>query len=557
MKKITAVLLVMTMVLCLAGCGSNQYADIIEQLDAKNYAGAVNMIASLAAQEQAANKVVTPLTEVLADEWYVVKNNGYDVTAPESISMNNDGTCTLDGKTMTWMQLNTTEDGSMMEGLITENEENMYYFYLHNNENMMPQIELATCQMYEGGVGPGDGLATYLNHPLLPALIGYWNGLDVDENVPGYFWAYTNSIGSNEREYSYSLVPSEDESVLTLQVTAKNGYTETYTMTLEMRGEYPIVTLSDDATGAMGVYYNDSYGYDETWPEVRYTQAVKYLNRYLEGSDIYVYETETWLNGNNALSYLYGLFAELGDYKDSAEILGRFTVLEDQYTKAVIYRTDNLGNTSEYRLAAYTYNPNGTLASGYSSELNRLYGVGSDRNLMFSYDGDGKISQIQYGNITAIITPAYDEAGRLATAVAQYNTKAYDYTYTYNEAGQLVSNNNFHEYGYNYTYDYTYDAEGRLVQLVQSYESGYTYVNTTDYSYDEKGCLVSETTVYSYIITWNKKTEVSKTETITYTNDEQGRPVSAEVVTEGENTQYAEQKILYTYEDVYFYNAEA
>ena len=76
------------------------------------------------------------------------------------------------------------------------------------------------------------------------------------------------------------------------------------------------------------------------------------------------------------------------------------------------------------------------------------------------------------------------------------------------------------------------------------------------YTYDENGFLIQETMVRTYHNSYNGTTDYRYTETLTYTNDDQGYHVTAEFTTDNTSNNYQSYIITYNYEDLYFYNAD-
>jgi YD repeat-containing protein len=276
----------------------------------------------------------------------------------------------------------------------------------------------------------------------------------------------------------------------------------------------------------------------------------------------YTVEEDVSYSGNAAWKRLYEMFTALGDYKDSAEIAGRFTILKDMYTGAENNRVDNMGNEStdrEYELVKY--NSQGQVTYSETRENFRLYGGYSYGELYFFYDETGRITKIQRGsgnNVSVVITPAYDDQGRMVSATYQSNDYNHELSYPYDAQGRLIENIVWNGSD-RYWHTYTYDAAGNLVKDVYWYGWGSNYQMyryTVDYTYDAQGYLVKEVKVYeSYSDYWDEYT-LQKTYTWEYTNDAQGRPVRAqytELDRDG-STSYASQTITYHYNDLYFFD---
>ena len=83
-----------------------------------------------------------------------------------------------------------------------------------------------------------------------------------------------------------------------------------------------------------------------------------------------------------------------------------------------------------------------------------------------------------------------------------------------------------------------------------------TYESIHALTYDENGFLIREDMVDAYYDSWSGTTTYRDTTTIIYTNDAQGRHISAERTSDASNFNYKSYTITYNYEDLYFYNAD-
>ena len=192
---------------------------------------------------------------------------------------------------------------------------------------------------------------------------------------------------------------------------------------------------------------------------------------------------------------------------------------------------------------------------------------------------------------SAIIKPEYDANGNIVKAISQTNTNTYTNTYTYDDQNRLIAAQKYevaYDIGYLYSHTYTYDANGNLAEDKYSYvgyrdctyeytitysyyENGdlkkkevvapnpmtnFTsiYTNEYEYEYDTKGDLVMKREVETILEEYYQAQFISQ---FRYTNDENGRPISAELIeTEDGKNAYASQILTYNYETLYFYNAE-
>ena len=321
--------------------------------------------------------------------------------------------------------------------------------------------------------------------------------------------------------------------------------------------------------------------------QVRYEKAKECLTEYL--NDGY-FRDDDWkyYEGSTAIKHLYKEFEVLGDYEDSAEILSRFTVLPDMLTSITNTRTDNLGNAEEYTYKSYEYNKKGILRDDSILEFLGLANWAYD--FQYEYDKHDNlvaVKLVDYEGILAIVTPEYDESGKIVKATIQTNTDTYTSTWTYDEQDHLITAEKyiFTPIGGRYlsSYTYTYDANGHLTKEQYFYNDGYDNECTITYSYYENGDLKEKdvkdyksvynfTYVYTFAYEYTYDVNgylVMKKENNTivdryyesqtsiqflYTNDENGRPISAELIetVDGKNA-YASQILTYNYETLYFY----
>lgn len=565
MKRVVAMLLAAGMLLSLCACGASEgeklyekYAHIIDRLEAEDYIGVMQEVAILSnsGKEQ---EEKTPLSELFSGEWYL--SNGEDkLNPPQKITLSADGTVTLDGTAMVWVERSRGDE--YMSGYLLKGGVHTYGLELRQyHDDAVPYVQLWTLETNGQNFNTDDWVGGYYNDAMVGYLVNSWSNLDNnDQTMPRSFSVSRDVARINDTEYEWSATFSELG-----KLTAALG--DTYTATVELRGEKPVMFLTENASGTTAAYYNYDRGLDRSWPEYIYPRAVKYLNECMEDvannatpsfwSDLE--ENGENFSGNQAWKKLYETFTQLGNYKDSAELVGRFTILEQMCTGAKIARVDNLGNQSSGDYEIFKYNAQGQMIRGQSEEIFRMYGAYENYNLYFFYDEAGRLSKVQQGsgnNISIVIAPTYDATGRMIGGDYQSNDYTHKLSYVYDDQGRLVENtvwggSNRHQY------TYTYDTEGRLVSQVRWYGwnspeyKNYRY--TTQFTYDGQGNLTEKVTVKEYYRSWEKTFEQQERTTITYTNDDQGRPISASIKVESDDNRYASQKVTYTYEDLYFF----
>ena len=183
----------------------------------------------------------------------------------------------------------------------------------------------------------------------------------------------------------------------------------------------------------------------------------------------------------------YALFAELGDYEDAAEYLGRFHYM----ITAVRFTEDD--EVMAMTVELNEKNLPKKIAASYDGEV---YGY-----LTLAYDNKGRITkeiEIDEEGDSCGTTYEYDERGNLIREIyTDYDGDTSGYSYTYNTEGKLTQTT--------YTsYDgstrveaiYTYDLRGYLVKITEPSSWGDDYVTT--FAYDVNGNLLKEEHISEY-----------------------------------------------------------
>ena len=579
MKRILAMLLAVILLVGLCACGSSdtpsapggdekdneifmlfdKYDEIIWALENKEYSQAIQQIVRLSN----VGKELTSMDQIFQAEWYPEKD--IDGNVPAKITVSEGGAIDIDGKSYTFLLENSNSES--LWGWLMEEGTCRYGVELSFQDGWAsPRLILYSARETADGYRSEDWLAEYYNDAMLPYLLMSWNQMGEDESMSRYIYIDYDDVRINDEELKWTVTAVEGQN---LTADIDNG---AYTVVLELRGEKPLLTLTENATGNSACYYSN-LGYDRSWPEFIYPNAVEYLNQCLEDVENGWYpdfydrtgEESVDYSGNAAWKRLYEMFTALGDYKDSAEIAARFTILKDMYTGASIVSVDNMGNertNSEYEY--FKYNALGQMVTGKSWDIRWMYG-GDSYNKYFTYDESGRIAEIQQrsgSSVEWIVTPVYDSEGRMVGGTYKSNNYTHELSYTYDAQGRLIENIVWYNSN-RYKHTYTYDANGNLVKDVYWYGSSESddykdYRYTVDYTYDAQGHLIKRVLTNEYYRDWSNdnKFSVEWVYTWNYTNDAQGRPVSAdytEVDDEG-NSSYASHTITYHYDDLYFFD---
>ena len=429
-------------------------------------------------------------------------------------------------------------------------DESSVHLYLYDERGVFGVVEVYSIGnglydfvYYDYATHRGYG---YYNHPMVDYLdIGSWESFDrhtmIDDCI--IFGAGSQSADIADVEYSIRFNTAADPE--TVSVDFLEGEDVRYSALIAMDGQYPMLTMTEQQTGRQTLYYNSEYGYAEDNPNARYYEALDLLCRYAGGDSLYWPETGETMEPEDALSYAYDQLTALGDYLQAKDILARFTILPDKLTDVVQYCTDYQGDVHETYLNRYGYDKNGVLLWGQGEDIIEKYGVDSTAVQYFTYDAKGKLAGVLTDDGLTQGTPIFDTAGKLVGMHVQGEDTEYTTVYTYGEGHRVIRMGvSRSESYYPLVYEYEYDDEGRL--LTRTVNRGNNFAATTTYTYEDVA-LVEMAQVF-----WREGLPYSKT--CSFTNDEQGRPVSAEVYTNDPEMAYADIEIRYIYKDLYFFD---
>ncbi len=537
-----------------------KYKDLIELLEEEQYHAVIQQMVALANPEEPKEEL-TPMGELLTGQWYWADGKDRE-NEPQTLTFGQNGTVTLDTTALTWLESGNSE--SYISGYLLLDGVHTYYLNISRNQETQAHIlQLYSVKFENGQVYQDSWVASYYNQPMLGSLLKSWTNLDENDQAMGsYFYVGRSNASVKDVQYTWAVTESSQES-MTIDVGGA------YTFTVELRNGLPFGTLCDTASGQQAYYYAGEY--DRSWPEYIYPRAVSYLQECVQeqaegktpgfydatqvGESVRYYENDAWKR-------LYEIFTALGDYQDSAQLVERFTILKDMYRGAQIVRVDKMGNEStDNSYKVYQYNSLGQITASRGEETFHQYGNTKNNELYFFYDDNGRISKIQQGSgnhVNVVMVPAYDDQGRMVSATYESNQKSHELSYAYDDQGRLTEHTVWN-HNERYQYTSTYDDQGRLMQEVCWH--GWTapdykyYRYTTDYTYDAQGFLVEKVTVQEHYRSHEGSFQLEMTTTVTYTNDTQGRPVTAEITEidgEGRNV-YTSQTVTYTYEDLYFF----
>ena len=165
MKKLLALLLAIVLCLSMTACGDKEYDELIELLEAGDYESAIAYIRSMQGSDGGLKldgilgvQVETNATEPLTAETTAILNkipgkwicSTEKENAPKEFIFRADGTCTVDGKALTWKRNGTTTHSStngksIISLTLQEGNANCYdvTFYQGKGEEIV-----FTCEVY-------------------------------------------------------------------------------------------------------------------------------------------------------------------------------------------------------------------------------------------------------------------------------------------------------------------------------------------------------------------------------------------------------------------------
>ena len=482
-------------------------------------------------------QIKNPWFGELQTKWYAVEGT------VKTVTLNADGTVLLDDRACFWsnaadwaynedyIQLNLFDARGVFGYISAEVRENgLYELRVHDNAD-------------------GRGYNCYA-HRMMPVLsgVGSWVSLDrytmIDDQFSIIPRQDTATIG--ETDYKLLFDTETDEEALTVNFLADN--TVCYTARIFMEGEYPMATLTEAQTGRQTLYRNDHYGYDKENRNVRYDLTVNLIYAYANGHGLYDLDTDTYIEPDDRLAYIYKCLADLGEHEQAGEFLDRFIVVPDKLTAIIQCCTDSGGKVTETLLNWYGYDESGVLIRGCGEDLIEKYGVFADTTQNFFYDSRGNIAKIEVGTnaVYAVGTPIFDTVGKLIGMTVHRQGEKDTSVYTYNADRQPIRLKiPTADYGDERIYEYTYDDTGRLIAKERVTGEG-RYVVAWDYIYDgDRLAEVHQTaTDCGSGYHWN----------YVFTNDEQGRPLTATVETNAPDYADKAVEIRFVYEDIYFFD---
>ncbi len=269
------------------------------------------------------------------------------------------------------------------------------------------------------------------------------------------------------------------------------------------------------------------------------------------------------LSGKEARLFSYNWLTEHSDYKDCADYLSRFVMVDNALTKIIKQTTDVFGQVNEKVEKTYYYDSNGDCFQ--FSDLYKIfefvyvYDITEEYIKNCQYNDNGKLLSAdlyQKNNIGVIgtrVTFVYDERGNIIEAdFIQNDGEMWSNIFTYNESNQLITaryekildfdSTYFSMLVVEYSYlQYEYDEQGQLSKIMCN--SAYDLENLSFYSeyiYNENGQI--------------KEIQYADYKNV-YTFDENGQISCIESIPLDTSTTQS-YKLIYHYEDLLIYRGK-
>ena len=414
--------------------------------------------------------------------WYASPEMG-----SAEVTINRDGTCLLNGQLTRWTVWMEEENH------IELSCENGTYLSISNYDWGFP------CLNYQQ-------FGTMLRSSQLWQYRGFW---ETDLGDEGYIdeWSiqFSNKVAGSINEGRMEVY---DEGDAVICVTTADDGTQQILRMHNVDG-YSVIEMTDSA-GMVHMFYDPANRPPVDAQAVMYHDAVKKLNDVQAGGRIFYEDTDKTLGGNAAYGYIYSLFEQLGDYKDSKQYLSNFKVIEDvlvdvrdqyeEFNTGLLYlygEHDNQGRRLTGRVGISIAQVDlGFAYCGYFYEL--TYGEDGLISQILTHDGDER-------DPVTIGIPSYDEKGNMTSLDVTWNsvldgireTVTYTSYFTYDAQGRRLTFE-IPDVRYEQTRcgRYYYDDAGKLLQITKDsikYGADTPRVREiNEYVYDDRGVLIEK-----------------------------------------------------------------
>ena len=294
---------------------------------------------------------------------------------------------------------------------------------------------------------------------------------------------------------------------------------------------------------------------DTTHKEELYTAVIEKLNQLVGNSKDPVSLTE------EDATYLIEKLTELGDYKDSLQIMDSFSVFSNMLVSITEIAGDKMGNEIKSDIF-YEYDSKGRVISTSTDQVREKFGLLAycfPGELVFSYNEDGTVSEIivdYFGEILARCTPQYNEWGAIDSVHILTNDSEFSANFEYDAQNRLISSqmpNSRYYSGDIREFTYAYNDVGQMIEK-DMYCSGLLSRVVTTYTYEGE-TLISVEEIETTSRPWGA-TSITASHTYSYTQDGRIEKVAITYDPYDPTEQYVTKECVYNYSNLYFYKPE-
>ena len=438
LQKILCMILSLIMLSCLCACDKDANNDNGNNSD--------NNLTNLGGYEG-------ELPEVIFGTWYP-----HPQVSDTFIEISRDGTCTVDGQTLTW-NAESIEDDSVV---LTAGNNGEYYLTFTQLSSALPVLTESSFGMSVKNLKIWDYITQWYNEETGNAFT-----LDLEE------------LAQVDCNISF------DDDSMTIEVLDGENITHTILFV-----DYQATVT--DAEGNSTVYFpidGGNSGGDLSDPQALYMQAMDNLQRILAtgNSTIYVDSTgEFKMSDSAALEKLYSTFVSLQDYMDVSDQMNCIRKFDN-----MLIALDRVVDGVSSTVMEYDYNSFGSRSSWWEVEE----AISSGTQIYSYYDGSGNIYSIEVWGLVKG-EPVYGTDGKLSALTVTSNSTREKFTapVTCDAKGNVVrievpfveDSVDGIDRTLSQVYEFLYDTNGRLIQYSETRHSKNGTYETTQF-YEEYG----------------------------------------------------------------------
>ena len=246
------------------------------------------------------------------------------------------------------------------------------------------------------------------------------------------------------------------------------------------------------------------------------------------------YDRALALINEGKLEEAYTIFKNLGNFKNSEDMLARFRYMPKSMLYTEIYSKDGEEPKTDVTTSTTVLND-----KGFPTTITITYSDGDTDIYYFTYDASGAITKVinDWNGELCTVEYSYDSSYNMVEAINTSDDGTSIYTYKYDSRGNMTEEKYVFYDGSTTTYTWAYDSRNRVTKKTETHNSGSSYVY--EYEYDSNGNEIKCT--YSY-----SSSSYSNSSVTTSTYDSNNNITKKTVTSDTEVTQ----------ETVYHYNSK-